>query len=104
MFEPLKDGSSNIYNYLDGMLLSNILCGYEDNVFSSPTIEYLENNGNGYLLNKFDWYDIDKNICHDKVVNDLSFNDRVLNGLFLNETEYNSLLNRKKISYSNIHR
>ena len=73
--------------------------GYElDNGINSPTIYYLQQQGENSSLEQFDWYDSDPNVALEKTISKYDLNERIKLGLPISSEEHK--LKEKRRFYS----
>ena len=97
ILSPIKNFVPNIYNIENILVLKNKLKGYTyNNIFISPTIFYLKNQGEGNSLEIFNWYDKDEKKCLELSKRFYNFEKRINLGLPVEINEYNKLNNNYK--------
>lgn len=83
----LNGSLNSISNFLQTLIYFFMIRAYK-NRDSSPTLRYITNIGEKSQLNKFDWYDEDKDKCLLNCQTEYAINDRVCYGFPISDEEY----------------
>lgn len=100
LLSHIKEYVPNLIQFEQTNKLENLLRGFDYNsgFLISPTISYLQQNGNAQSLNRFNWYDKDYFSCLEKAKANYSLDDRLKYGLMIDDKEFDSCLEYLKMS------